>query len=457
MHINKCSSFPLILLSSIHLTTPFVIFFFLTIINLSPSVAIDIGPIVKHSSELGTLKTVDSDKRSILDVIEIDIKNEIPYKDVGYYFLNQTDKMYYHGIAGHSSIKCNSDFTFGPPLLGSKTFMNWVNRINCKFTMYKNCYISPTSIIFNNQYEIKPNNCTYQKIYNFVHGFVVRYESYIIAGAIIYSKVNYYHTLFDGIYPIMMVPELYRRNAKILFIKMKNYQKEFFLALGLYDKVIELNADEYVFASRVIIPTHPRTHFVHFGPGLKTMSELFRKNLNVSHIKPTKYSFINRPPNTKRRIKNAHELFDAIKLKIPEIPWVMEEDLVSDSLQLMARKYAEILLFITIPGANSIKTIFRPPGTINVFVNSNAFDYEVYIIPAALGQKFVWFMTSNFDHYGQPCYIDPVRFVEACSIAVKYLKDGQWPSPKEYAFIDYLEKNYDAPSTKAYGLGNCIE
>lgn len=410
--------------------------------------------ILNHTSYIRDPITVNQCPSHEVEVIEVDIKNKEPYKNVGYYFTEETENLVYWWF--HFSVTCGSDYVFGPPLFGSQTFLDRTNRINCKFTMFKNAYVSPLSTVFTNQYFIRPVNTTAPAhVYTMTQGRVVGVEPFVISCAIYYVQLNYYHTMLDGISPILLVPEIYRKKAKILFPRLQDYQREFFVALDLIDQVIELNGDEYIYAYRAIIPTHPRTHFVHFGPGLKNISEYLRNKLNVSHILPTKYKFMNRPAGKSRHIPNGDELFEALKKNIPDIPWIMEEDKAKGSIQFAAATHAETLFMITIPGANALKTIFRPPGTVIVFVNTDSWDYGIYLPATSIGQKIVWFMTKAWKHTGKPVDIDPKRFVEACSVGVQYLKDGHWPQPKGNAFIDYYEPNHYALPTRRFGPNRC--
>lgn len=367
---------------------------------------------------------VYDDSYNVIREIEIDERFNPRMDNLGFYFKN--DLRHLRTFMGHHNVK-GPNFTYKIPTPGENTIADWLNRVNCKFTVLSRCYVSFIGAVSNGTHELRFKNYTAAEwLYELRPGVVVnQFHRVVVLG----NSLNMYgHFGLDFLAPLMLVPRDYLLSSKILCSVRTAYKECYFALLDLLDRVVFGNSFTWVYADEVLVATHPRPHVAHFGPSLMRLSTLLKKAAKVDDIVPTQFVLFNRV--FRRSIRNFEECTFAIMEERPDINWTIHLDNSSDVLT-QARFYSTVKFIVTICGSNCFNFMFMHSSAVAVYVNSELFDYSVYLDAQCLGIRTVVFSDSRFDH-SLGGYIKIERYVTAVKIGIHYMENKEWPDPAIY-------------------------
>lgn len=366
-----------------------------------------------------------------LGFMHIHEKFDNPRKNFAFFFKEDIEDMV---LPGHKDVVGNN-YTFGFPRIGTKRFLQWTNEIDCIFTIFRDVYVGFSGIVSDGHALVKSKNTTGPEfIYYAWKGHVVKH---VMTGISIHHNYNIFgHFIADCLYPLMALPIEFLKSSTIIHADESSFVKEFFALLDIADNVIYINHEDWVHCDSLISATHPMPHVVHFGTLPFKLNQFMRKKLNLESIEPTKYGFIKRTAST-RVILNLDECMMTLKAKVPNVDWQVFNENINDLVD-SAKLHASMKMYGNVCGSNTHKVIFMSPKAIVVFVNTALWDYSVYLPPASIGMKIVWFMTKDWYHYSNHT-VDPLRFAKAFEAAAYYAENERWPDTFMYnAFIDVL-------------------
>lgn len=375
--------------------------------------------------------TVKISPINTIEYMHINIKSEKPNINAMFYFKHSIHELRFPGRA---VVVGEDGYKFAYPLINTTDFLRWVNEVDCILTNFRDVYVGMHGVVSNGTHLIISGNSTGPDyIYQYFPGRVVTSVKF---GICIHHGQNLFgHFICDCLYPLMAIPRNILLQSTIIHFKPAEFKRTFFELIGISSNVIYISENQWVHCDSLISATHPMTHVVHFGPLVLKLNQILREKLNLTKIKPTNVGFIQR--SALRIVTNIDECMNATKALVPSLNWQLYDER-RDSLIESAKVHAKMKIFGTVPGSNCHKVIFMNPEAIVVFVNTNMWDYSVYLPPLCIGMKLVWFMNAQWGHGYSNSRVDPERFAKAFEVAAYLAVNGTWPDPVPYnAYIDY--------------------
>lgn len=386
----------------------------------------------RHSGISGNSARVQNSSFNTAYIMNVKLKAPVQRKDVIYYFKQDMDgfvKWEIHDVEGDK-------FFYKQPQIGNKDMLLWFNEFDHCFTCFIDVYVSKCALPSNGTHIIDSRIRSGPAfIYNEHNGNVI---AHVMNGICFgHGYLNFGHFIIDCLLPLMAMPEDYIKNSKIICSANKVFAADFYAVLGVLDNVIFVNPTQWVHCDSLISATDPMPHMMHFGPVCQRFSDIFRKKLNLTSIEPNRFAVVQR--TNSRIISNIDDCIQALKAEIPDVNWECINDTGMD-LQQYAKLHASLKIFGNVCGSNTHKSLFMKENSVVIFINTDGWDYSVYIPPASIGLKIVWFMHKGFKHGAKSFAVDVKRFVDAFKVGYTYVNTSKWPQPDpKVAFIDILE------------------
>lgn len=355
-------------------------------------------------------------------IIEIDLKVDNPISGYGFFFKKDYNSL----ISYHRDINSNEIKVKIPRPYNNK-MLEILNHLQCKYTQYYSVYVSLAGAVSNGTHYIDTELQTAPGwFYPHESGKVIDHVEKAVA--FLHGMEQYGHFVLDNIGPLFSLPDEYLPGAVLLLGQNRPYKQGFLNLLGIKNRCIFGNKNEWVACDQVIVATHPKLHAAHYGPPLIKLCSIIEKKLNLDKISAERYVLMNRLRT--RVVSNFDDGVVAVKKKFPNIRWEIEKDGFND-VETNIKIYSSIKFMVTVDGSNLHSALFVKRSSVFVIINSEIYDFPNYLLFYAMKMNFVVYKASGLYHdHGGP--IDPNRLVQAVEVGLYRLDNKKWPEPEKF-------------------------
>lgn len=235
--------------------------------------------------------------------------------------------------------------------------------------------------------------------------------------------VEYGHFVQDMVCGIMTVPSEIIQDADI-YVKFDEQQARTYLTfLGFSPERIHQIPKAYVHAIDLYISVSK------FGiNGLHVawidLHNLIFRKYNLSSIKPTRYTIINKPLTNWGSAKNLDKLVMIAKREYPEINWEVHPPEVLFNMNNAAKLLASTLLYVSAAGSACFNCLYMHPGCFVLFFSRWKTDNPAIASALTLG---MWLYSINNDDFGSiVSNVSNYLFKTGLHDIMYAIKNGNW-------------------------------
>jgi hypothetical protein len=356
-------------------------------------------------------------------------KTLIPFKKK-YFEYNKTDVIYSENLTFYVNLSYRHNMLYfkNPELVrfDSPFFNRYIENTNSKYYVLKDAYVNRVGgVVINSTFYQVPGPNAQTSAYP---GIVIGcYNSVISLGTRFSSMFG--HWMKDTLSPLFLLPEDVISNSMIVVTGNPSYALETLNVLGIdTNKTIILpRLSDYVFAKELHIIAGEKAFLCHFGAPLYNLSLRFRRAMNLSNEKPTKYAMFNRPANKFRSISNFDQLVEAVIIEFPQKNWEVWPETFPSIIEA-GRNWNAAAFVYSPTGSNIDNALFMQPGSAICTPCANWYDFAVVSLGQVIGLWHVIYAIEDWEHFGDCSNpVDIEQSLEMIYRAIYAAENQRWP------------------------------